>query len=402
MTQPAVLFLLDWQASSWSAREEFFRQLSAKLRTLGITPLLTLPEGFPKEFRKRLEDAGAQVTACSYHNRRLRYWAHIRNQTRKYEVLLVQVRFFNYFTLLLWMSRLSGITRIIFTEANSGEWSDRGDWRGTLVRLRAALACLPVTKFIAISEFIKRRLAAVGVPENRISVVYNGIDTNRYTPDPVKREILEREFSGDSGTLFVLYAASLLEWKRPELTLSICAELTRRGVPIKLLMAGAGPMRASLEAMTDKLEIQDHVCWLGHHEELERLFQGADVFLHTAKGEAFGNVLAEAMACGIPVVVTRSGAAAEVIEEGATGLLIDPGPDEAKRAADAIESLWKNPKRRAEMGQAGIRRARLFTVEACVENTLAVYSEVTGGRIAALQENHVNPGNHVNPVKPIS
>jgi len=381
MTQPAVLFLLDWQASSWSTREEFFLQLSAKLRSQGITPLLTVPEGFPSEFRKRLEDGGADVTPCSYHNHPLRYWAHIRNQTRKYEVLLVQVRFFNYFTLLFWMSRLSGIARIIFTEANSGEWSDRGDWRSRLVRLRAALACRPVTKFIAISESIKRRLAAVGLPENRICVVYNGIDTKRYTPDPAQREILQREFSGDPETLFVLFAAALLEWKRPELALSVCAELTRRRVPIKLLMAGSGPMRESLEAMTEKLEIKDHVCWLGHHEELERVFQGADVFLHTAKGEAFGNVLVEAMACGIPVVATRSGATPEVIEEGVTGLLIDPDPQEAKRAADAIESLWKNPKRRTEMGQAGIRHAGLFTVEACVENTLAVYSEVTGAAL---------------------
>ena len=399
MTQPAVLFLLDWQASSWSTREEFFRQLSAKLRTQGITPLLTLPEGFPKEFSKRLEDAGAEVTPCSYHDHPLRYWAHIRNQTRKYDVLLVQLRFFNYFTLLFWMSRLSGIDRIIFTEANSGEWSDRGDWRSKLVRLRAALACRPVTRFIATSKFIKRRLAAIGLPENRISVVYNGIDTHRYVPDPEQREILEREFSGDSGTLFVVFAASLLEWKRPDLALSVCAELTRRRVPIKLLMAGSGPMRESLEAMTRELEIQDHVCWLGHRE-LERLFQGVDVFLHTAKGEAFGNVLVEAMACGIPVVATRSGATPEVIEEGATGFLIDPGPDEVKLAADAIESLWKDPKRRTEMGLAALQRAGLFTVEACVENTLAVYSEVTGDRIAALHENPVNPDNHVNPVKP--
>src|SRR5262249_1275120 len=133
--------------------------------------------------------------------------------------------------------------------------------------------------------------------------------------------------------------------------------------------------------MTEELGIQGNVCWLGHREELQHVFPGVDVFLHTAKGEAFGNVLAEAMACGIPVVATRSGAAAEVIAQGPTGLLVDPGIGEAERAADAIQSLWENPERRAAMGQAGVRRAARFTVEACVENTLAVYSEVTGGRI---------------------
>ena len=311
MSQPAVLFLMDWQPTSWSTREEFFLHLSSRLNLQGITPLLTVSGEVPEEIRKRFEGAGAQVTACPYHQMPLRYWAYVWGQARRHNVLLVQVRFFDYFTLLLWMCRLSGIGRIIFTEANSGEWSDRGDWRATLVRLRAALACRPVRKFIAISEFIKRRLAAVGLSEDRICVIYNGIDTVRYVPDPEKREVLEREFSSDSGTLFILFASSLLEWKRPELALSVCADLTRRGLAVRLMMAGSGPMRASLEAMTAELGIQGNVCWLGHREELQHVFQGVDVFLHTAKGEAFGNVLAEAMACGIPVVATRSGAAAE-------------------------------------------------------------------------------------------
>jgi glycosyltransferase involved in cell wall biosynthesis len=381
MSQPAVLFLLDWQPTSWSTREEFFFQLSTRLRWQGIIPLLTVSGDIPEEIRTRFEEAGAQVIACSYHRQQLRYWAYVSGQARRYNVLLVQVRFFDYFTLLLWMCRLSGIGRIIFTEANSGEWLDRGDWRATLVRLRAALTSRPVTKFIAISEFIKRRLAAVGLPEDRICVVYNGIDTSRYVPDPEKPQVPERKCSDDSETLFVLFAAALLEWKRPELALSVCAELTQRGLAVRLLMAGSGPMQVSLEAMTEELGIQDRVSWLGHHEELQRVFQGVDVFLHTAKGEAFGNVLVEAMACGIPVVATRSGAAAEVIEEGTTGLLVDPGVGEVERFADAIQSLWENPERRAAMGQAGVRRAAWFTVEACVENTVAVYSEVTEGKI---------------------
>jgi glycosyltransferase involved in cell wall biosynthesis len=381
MSQPAVLFLLDWQPTSWSTREEFFRQLSSQLTRQGIIPLLTVSGEIPEEIRKSFEEAGAQVTSCSYHHQPLRYWAYIRRQARSYNVLLVHLRFFDYFTLLFWMSRFSGIGRIIFTEANSGEWSDRGDWKTMLVRLRAALACRPVQKFIAVSEFIKRRLAAVGLGEDKICVVYNGIDTNRYQPDPEQRESLEREFFVGAETLFVLFASALLEWKRPELALGVCAELARRGLAVKLLMAGSGPMRKSLEALATELRIQDHVCWLGHREELQHVFQGADVFLHTAKGEAFGNVLVEAMACGIPVVATRSGAAGEIIEEGATGLLVDTGVHEAERAADAVQSMWENPELRAAMGQASVRSAARFTVEACVENTLAVYSEETEGRI---------------------
>ena len=383
MSHPAVLFLLDWQPTSWSTREEFFCQLSGRIAGQGISPMLTVSGEIPSETRERFEQVGARVTTCSYAEP-LRYWAYVRRLARENDILLVQLRFFNYFTLLFWMCRLSGISRIIFTEANGGEWSSRNDWKAKLVRLRAALVCRPVTKYIAISEFIRERLAALGLPQNRICVVYNGIDISRYRPDAKQRQALEKEFSSGPETLFMLFASAFVELKRPDVALRVCGELVKRGINARLLMAGSGPMRISLEALADELGIQKHVSWLGHRENLQSVLQGVDMLLHTTKGEAFGNVLVEAMACGIPIVATRSGAAPEIIEDGVTGLLVDSGNGEAERAADAIQALWKDPERRAAMGQAGIRQAARFTVEACVENTLAVYSEVTGGRIQAV------------------
>src|ERR1044072_581527 len=351
MSQPAVLFLLDWQPSTWSTREEFFRQLSGAIAQQGITPILTLSGDIPQEIRKRLEDAGAQVATRSY-EQPLRYWAYVWRQARKYDGLLGQLRFFHYFTLLQWMCRLSGMTQIILTEANCGEWSPRRSWKSELVRLRAAIACWPVRKFIAVSEFIKARLIAVGLRETRIGVVYNGIDTGSHLPD----RLIENEFSTETGTFLILFASSLLEWKRPDLAISVCSELVRRGVKVKLLMAGSGPMQLSLETMVVDLGIQNHVVWLGHRE-LQSVFPGVDLFLHTSKGEAFGNVLVEAMSCGITIVATRSGATPEVIEEGITGLLIDPGVNQIERMADAIQSLWIDFNLSAVMGTAGVDHA---------------------------------------------
>src|SRR5690348_14385736 len=209
MIQPAVLFLLDWNPTSWSTREEFFCQLSRRLAGQGITPLLTASSDIPRQFQERFEEAGALVTGCSY-LQPVRYWAYVIRQARSYDLLLVQVRFFNYFTLLFWMCRLSGISRIIFTEANGGEWSNRNDWRTKLVRLRAALVCRPVTKYIAISEFIRKRLAALGLSQNRICVVYNGIDVSRYRPNAKQRQAMEKEFSGGPDTLFILFASAFV------------------------------------------------------------------------------------------------------------------------------------------------------------------------------------------------
>jgi glycosyltransferase involved in cell wall biosynthesis len=380
MKPPCILFLLDWRPAFWSTREEFFRQLCRRLSAKGIVPVVTVSAPVSDEVRARFEEAGAQLTDCSYHARPFAYWAHIRRVRRKYDVLLAQVRFFDYFTLIFWMCRLAGIRRIVFTESNGGEWSGRG-WKAALVRLRTKLACRPLTSVIAISRFIQRRLIDAGIPSGKTHVVYNGVDVSAFHADPEAREALRGRLGADAGVTLILFLSALVEIKRTEIAIGACAELVKRGFPARLLIAGQGPMRPSLEAQVEKLGLNGQVTWLGYQPDPQRWLSACDVLLHTAAGEAFGNVLVEAMACGVPVVAARSGAAPELIEDGRSGLLVETGSGEEGRIADAIVSLARDDGRRAEMGKAGIEQARRFTVESAVEGTLAVFGQVTAGRV---------------------
>ena len=372
---PCILFLLDWRPTFWSTREEFFRRLSQRLSERGIIPVIVTSETPGDDVRKLFEQAGARISSGSYHAHPFRYWSQIRQIARDYSVRMVQVRFFDYFTLVFWMCRLSGIRKVIFTEANSGERKGQG-WKLALLRLRTAITCYPLVRLIAISEFIRGRLVDVGAPSPKIQVVYNGVDTSSFQPNPTLRSEVRAAQGATPDTAVIAYASTLLPWKRPEIALRVCAELVRRKQRVQLWLAGQGPLREDLEALSRDLGISENVRWLGHQPDLQRWLAGSDVFLHSALGEAFGNVLIEAMACGLPVVATHSGATPELIEDGETGCLIPNGPREIEQLAGAIEQLSGDQPRLQAMAAAAIARADRFNVQQCVDRTLAVYDQV--------------------------
>jgi glycosyltransferase involved in cell wall biosynthesis len=171
-------------------------------------------------------------------------------------------------------------------------------------------------------------------------------------------------------TAVLIFMAVFLEWKRPELPLQVCEELLRRGVDVQLWMAGKGPLGPDLETTAKTLGIDKKVRWLGHQADPHRWLASADVFIHTSTGEAFGNVLIEAMGCGLPVVATRSGATPELVEDGKAGALVEPGPEEAARMADAVIRVLKN---HSCYSRAATEAAKGFTTELAVERTMKIY-----------------------------
>lgn len=158
----------------------------------------------------------------------------------------------------------------------------------------------------------------------------------------------------------------------------------------QLLIGGDGPERRSWQALAHDLGVGGKVQFVGQvsDADLPRLYASADVFVlpANARAEAFGKVLLEAMAAGLPCVTTEVGTGTSyVVQDGRTGLVVPPSDPRALAAA--INRLLADPHLRHDMGQAGqIRVGREFTTEGMAGRVEAVYQEVLAKRPLAAHQ----------------
>jgi glycosyltransferase involved in cell wall biosynthesis len=379
MRGQVVAMLLDSAPRTWGSREEMHLRLSQALISRGVRPVLVFSEEIPEEMRNRYLANGIEVApAINYEKGVFTYYRELRKIIRNYSVTAVHIAFFNYFSLVPWLARLSGVRYVVYHERNPGVIRAES-WKKRLLQLRGRLVALPMTRVAAISQFIKRQLIEVGVPERKISLVYNGIDAQRFSPDPSAKGRLVNEFSIRPGEI-TLATLSYLDrpHKNIDVVIEAYRELEKRGVAARLFVIGDGEMRGELEALSQKRGVAGRIHWLGHILDPVPVLQGCDAFLMVSMGEGFGLALAEAMACGTAVVAARSGALSEIVEDGRSGLLVSPR--DVSALADAIEKLAKDEDLRRRMARRGMERVRRhFTVEASIKKMMNLYESMWGG-----------------------
>jgi colanic acid/amylovoran biosynthesis glycosyltransferase len=207
--------------------------------------------------------------------------------------------------------------------------------------------------FLPISQHWRQRLIGLGCPPQRLAVHHMGIDTRRFP-------FAERRPDGDADVTLVS-VARLVEKKGLEHGIRAVAALRDRDLPVRYTIAGDGPLRAQLEALTHELGLADVVKLLGpiDQDEVGRLLAKAQVLLAPSitanNGDQEGIPLSimEGMALGMPVVSTWHSGISELVEDGVSGYLVPESDSET--LADRIEILIAEPERRAEMGTAGRR-----------------------------------------------
>jgi glycosyltransferase involved in cell wall biosynthesis len=128
-----------------------------------------------------------------------------------------------------------------------------------------------------------------------------------------------------------------------------------RGCTARLTNLGSGPEQASQEALARELDLGDHLHLAGSmpEDEVRKALADADMFLLPSHAEPLGVVVMEAMAMGVPVIVTRAGGVAEIVTDGVDGLMVPPG--DAPALAEAVLALANDPQRGVELGAAGRR-----------------------------------------------
>ncbi len=185
------------------------------------------------------------------------------------------------------------------------------------------------------------------IPKGKVRVVYCGIDTNRLSPENGKRERLSPN---------VLYAGGLSLSKGLHVLLDAFARIRPRFPDARLSVLGDGHW-APYQQKVEALGLSQCVRYWGQipHLEIGKHYRSACLLAAPTRHESFGLILAEAMACGLPVVATRVTAIPEVVEDGVTGLLVPV--DDPTALAGALATVLSDPERAAAMGRAG--RARV-------------------------------------------
>lgn len=209
-------------------------------------------------------------------------------------------------------------------------------------------------------------------PAERIRVIPHGLEKPDTPLPSTAREDVRRELEIGEGELFLAFIGRLDENKGIYLLIEAFSRVAERSKQVVLVVAGTGPLAGELREQIDQKGLTSRVRLLGYREDVARLLTGADIFILPSRNESFGIVLLEAMIAGLPMIATRVGGIPDVVEDGVTGILTEPGDSEA--LASAVVDLADNERKRQSLGRAGHTRwAERFTLDRCVEKTLEAY-----------------------------
>ena len=230
-----------------------------------------------------------------------------------------------------------------------------------------------VDRFICASAAIRSLLEAAGVPPERTTVVYEGVDIERIRAVPGLD--VHKEFWLPHGASLVGNVAALVPHKGQRYLIEAAAQVVRRVPDARFVIAGEGELEASLRRRIANLHLEKHVLLAGFRPDIIPLHKGFDLFVMSSTTEGLGTSALDAMACGKAVVATRAGGLAEVVVDGETGLLV-PVRD-AAALAGAIVRLLQDAALRERCGAAGLSRAlSTFDVGRMVRETIQVYESL--------------------------
>lgn len=217
---------------------------------------------------------------------------------------------------------------------------------------------------------LKDHLDARIAPARKLVVVPSGVDLSHFSPearDPAELGLpTDRLLVGTvlrlvpvKGIFDLLEAFQIVQRARPDAFLAI---------------AGDGPLRQELSERAAQLGLTQDVRFLGHVDPVGPFLQMLDLFVLPSHNEGMGRAVVEAMACRLPVVVTRIGGLPDLVQEGENGFLVSPR--DPQDLASGILRALADPEKRSRMGRAALNRAQLFSAQVMYDRLEALYREL--------------------------
>ncbi len=371
---PAIVSVFDLEPKKRGSMEDYALHLTRSLKGRGWKSILVFVRGIIPEIYNALGDAGAVVDVIPKGGQPGCYVGLFRILW-KYRGDIVHYHFFEHFSLLPILGCLPRPRLQVFTDhfrqPQPIGWLTRSQ---CVAWDRLIFGTLGV-RVLAVSDHVKNTLVdCYGMKPQRITVIPNGVSLGRFQPEHAAlRNEIRNELGVPSSTALVISASNL----RPEK--GIGDLVTAAGIVVAekpntlFVVVGEGSEQQTLRKETMEKGLQGFVRFIGLRSDVHRLMAGGDVVVAPSIWqEPAGLVVIEGMAAGRPVVATRVGGIPEYVEDGVTGLLVDPHAPQ--QLAGALLRLLNAPGEAEVMGRAGRARVEArFSMERWVHDTERVY-----------------------------
>lgn len=216
---------------------------------------------------------------------------------------------------------------------------------------------------VALSKEIQRTIQEVyGLPDNRIPVVFNGIDLSR---------CIVKESYARKDTFTVLHIGRFMDVKNHELLLRSFARFKGQHSDARLQLLGDGELKENMMQLAGQLNITDAVEFAGLQSNVYPWLHNADVFILPSKFEGMPMTLIEAMGTGLPIIASNVGGILDMLSSQKEALLIEP---KEEKIIEALEMVYSDAKKREYWGRNALQRSSLFSSQAMARKYLQLYS----------------------------
>lgn len=250
---------------------------------------------------------------------------------------------------------------------------------GELRKLLASPASGPITallrrvdRFAIMSDEIADELSAVGVPVDRFAAVENGIDLDRFSPATAEERTALRSRLGLPDGQVALFVGQYIRRKGVRELVEAWGRIRERFPSATLAFAGHGAEQTVIDEASRDSEAR--IVDLGARSDVVDVIRAADLLVLPTRNESFGNVIVEALACGLPVLVGRTGVATRIDLDGSAGRFVDP--ESPSSIADALVEFLGDPARCKAAAPHARELVRRFDFDRIAATYLEIYREM--------------------------
>jgi len=287
---------------------------------------------------------------------------------KKYDI--IHTRNWSTFDAIL-PGKLLNNSRIVHSEHGTGF---SGDIRRRIIARRMLDVC--ISRYVTVSKSLHDWLCKdVGIKENKIQVISNGVDAERFCPGvSVKRALL----SIPSHYTVIGFVGRLDRIKNLPLLITAFSWLLRDFPNLCLLIVGDGPEEPRLRSMVSELGLSEKVRFLGPQNDVVPYLRLMNLFVLPSQLEGMSNTILEAMSVGLSVVAFRVGGNTEIVDHCRTGILVDDQTPEA--LSKAISFYLKKPDTNSQHGKTGRKRVlNEFSISKMVSGYETLYANLVNG-----------------------